>query len=218
MDSALNKVGPYDFFGVFLTGILVTIILLGLNLPLVFPLEHTDNALIDLILFILESYFIGVILQEISSMLDKKLLKIQESARSTFLNSNNNKVVENNLELASAQHSANKILKKSGGNHTYSSAENEYVYFHMKTFLETQDKMDAVEMINSLFGMSRSLTIALAFILIFYFIHNFNSSLGVNFSVLFFLILLICLLFQRTKRFYQYKVRKIIRLYISMNP
>lgn len=216
MDSALNKVGLYDFFGVFLTGILVTAIFLCLDLPLAFPLEHTDNAVINLILFILESYFIGVILQEISSFIDRHILKIQKTSRSTFLNSN--KIIKNELELASARHSANEILKINDAGHIFTNSENEYVYFHMKTFLETHDKMDAVERINSLFGMSRSLTAALSFCAILYFICNIPYSFAVTLLVVLFLILLIGLFYRRTKRFSRYKVRKIIRLYISMNP
>lgn len=111
MDSALEKVGLYDFFGVFLAGIFFIAITLSLGLPLPFPLAPTDIVAINLILFTLEAYFIGIILQEISSTLDKHVFRIQKSARRTFLN-DNNKVAENNLDFKASRKYANEILKK----------------------------------------------------------------------------------------------------------
>lgn len=112
MDSALEKVGLYDFFGVFLAGIFFIAITLSLGLPLPFPLAPTDIVAINLILFTLEAYFIGIILQEISSTLDKHVFRTQKSARRTFLN-DNNKVAENNLDFKASRKYANEILKKS---------------------------------------------------------------------------------------------------------
>ena len=43
MDSALEKVGLYDFFGVFISGMLVVVVCYYLNLPLVNLIENTDN-------------------------------------------------------------------------------------------------------------------------------------------------------------------------------
>lgn len=79
MDSALEKVGLYDFFGVFLTGILVVAIALFLDFSLTPLFMNTENSIIDLILFILECYFIGVVLQEISSVIDAKFFKFQKT-------------------------------------------------------------------------------------------------------------------------------------------
>ena len=66
MDSALDKIGVYDFFGVFLSGMFVVFISCYLDLPLIIIIENTDNDIINVILFMLESYFLGLILQEIS--------------------------------------------------------------------------------------------------------------------------------------------------------
>lgn len=99
MDSAFDKVGLYDFFGVFLSGMLVLVVCWCLDLPLVNLIEKRDNDIVNVILFILEGYFLGLILQEISSFFDKKGFKFREKARSKFLT--NNKIVDNELELKS---------------------------------------------------------------------------------------------------------------------
>lgn len=216
VDSALDKVGLYDFFGVFLSGMLMVVVSFYLDLPLVNLIENTDNDIINVILFMLESYFLGLILQETSSAIDKKCFKFREKARSNFLN-DNNKIIDNELELKSFRELANKILSIQDNNHVYSKDENGYVYYQCKTFLETCGKSDKVNRINSLYAMSRSLIVSLSLCLIAYFICNIKS-LGVqNFIVIFIIVLLILIFYRRTKRFSTYKVRVILRHYKILN-
>lgn len=216
MDSALDKVGLYDFFGVFLSGMLVVVVSFYLDLPLVNLIENTDNDIINVILFMLESYFLGLILQEASSAIDKNCFKFREKARSDFLN-DDNKIIDNELELKSFRELANNILSIQVNNHVYSKDENEYVYYQCKTFLETCGKNDKVNRINSLYAMSRSLIVSLPLCLIAYFICNMKS-LGVqNFIVIFIMVLLILIFYRRTKRFSTYKVRVILRHYKILN-
>lgn len=216
MDSALDKVGLYDFFGVFLSGMLVVVVSIYLDLPLVNLMENTNNDLVSVILFMLESYFLGLVLQESSSAIDKKYFKFREKSRSNFLN-DNNKIIDNELELKSFRAFANKMLNIRENNHVYSKDENEYVYYQCKTFLETQGKSDKVNRINSLYAMSRSLIVSLPLCLIVYFICNVKS-LGVEtFIIIFSLVLLIRIFYRRTKRFSTYKVRVILRHYKILN-
>lgn len=222
MDSALDKVGLYDFLGVFLSGMLLVVVSLYLDLPLVNLIENTNNDIINVILFMLESYFLGLILQESSSAIDKKYFKFREKARSNFLN-DDNKIIDNELELKSFRELANKILSIQDNNHAYSKDENEYVYYQCKTFLETHGKSDKVNRINSLYAMSRSLIVSLPSCLISYFICNIKS-LGVqsflcvqSFIVIFIMALLIFIFYRRTKRFSTCKVRVILRHYKILN-
>ena len=222
MDSALDKVGLYDFLGVFLSGMLLVVVSLYLDLPLVNLIENTNNDIINVILFMLESYFLGLILQESSSAIDKKYFKFREKARSNFLN-DDNKIIDNELELNSFRELANKILSIQDNNHAYSKDENEYVYYQCKAFLETHGKSDKVNRINSLYAMSRSLIVSLPSCLISYFICNIKS-LGVqsflcvqSFIVIFIMALLIFIFYRRTKRFSTCKVRVILRHYKILN-
>lgn len=115
--------------------------------------ENIDNDIVNNILFMVESYFLGVILQEISSAIDKKLFKFREKARCNFLNASSG-IVSNELELDSFRKLANKILNKTNDDKIYNEAENEYVYFVCETFLEAYGKSD-------IYAMSRSLMVSI---------------------------------------------------------
>ena len=217
MDSALDKIGVYDFFGVFLSGMFVVFISYYLDLPLIIIIENTDNDIINVILFMLESYFLGLILQEISSIVDRKYFKFREKAGSNFLN-DDNKILDNELELKSFRELANEILSIQGNNHhVYNKKENEYVYYHCKTFLEIHGKSDKINRINSLYAMSRSLIVSLPICLIAYIICNIKSLGFYTFSYIIIMVLFIPIFYIRTKRFSTYRVRVILRYYKILN-
>lgn len=215
MDSALDKVGLYDFFGVFLSGMLAVVISYYVGIPIMIFTENTDNNFIAVLVFLLGSYFIGIVLQEASSLLDKKFkyFKFREKARTDFLNTNNS-VVENTLELKDYQVLANEILSKNQASETYSNTECEYVYYYCKTYLEVHCKNDKVNRINSLYGMSRNLLVALPVIIVVYIYFNYKS---LNILIVGSLCVLAVLFYNRCKRFSKYKVRVILRQYKLSN-
>lgn len=71
--------------------------------------------------------------------------------------------------------------------------------------------------INSLYAMSRSLIVSLPLCLIVYFICNIKSLDIQNLIAIFTMVLLILIFYRRTKRFYTYKVRVILRHYKILN-
>lgn len=212
MDSILDRIGLYDFLGVFISGMLVVVVSYYLNLPLVNLIENTNSDIANVIILMLESYFLGMILQEASSIIDKKYFKFRQKAQSNFLNDNNN-VINNELELKAFRKVANKILKKQTDNHVYSKDENEYVYYQCKTFLEIHEKSDKINRINSLYAMSRSLIVSLSLCLVAYAIYNIKSFSIQAFIVISILVLLIFIFYRRTERFSTYKIRVILRYY-----
>lgn len=212
MDSILDRIGLYDFLGVFISGMLVVVVSYYLNFPLVNLIENTNSDIANVIILILESYFLGMILQEASSIIDKKYFKFRQKAQSNFLNDNNN-VINNELELKAFRKLANKILKKQTDNHVYSKDENEYVYYQCKTFLEIHEKSDKINRINSLYAMSRSLIVSLSLCLVAYAIYNIKSFSIQAFIVILILVLLIFIFYRRTERFSTYKIRVILRYY-----
>ena len=73
MENALNRVGLYDFFTILLSGMTAIIINYCINGDLEDDLTKIlDDKFSSIIAFLLLSYVIGMILQEISSFLDKK--------------------------------------------------------------------------------------------------------------------------------------------------
>ena len=239
MDSALEKVGLYDFFGAFISGMLTVIIYHFLGMPVIFLTEFNENKFIGLLFFLLSSYFIGLVLQEICSTIERadfiekkidklvgrfeffkflksskvlkliNIFKFRQKACSNFLNFNNT-VVENGLELQDFQLLAHTVLHKETNNNTYSNSECEYVYYQCKTYLELQSKSDKVNRINSLYGMSRNFLFALPVGIIVYFYFNFKA---LNVFVIVALVALTLLFYRRCKRFSEYKVRIILRQY-----
>ena len=62
MDSALEKIGLYDFFGVLLSGIVSVTICYLLQLPVEKLFTSTRNSGIDTIFFLLACFFVGLLL------------------------------------------------------------------------------------------------------------------------------------------------------------
>ncbi|OKZ75554.1 MAG: hypothetical protein BHV87_05735 [Clostridiales bacterium 36_14] len=218
MNSALDKVGVYDFFGVLLSGMIVIVVSCCLDLPLINLIANVENDIVNAILFLVGSFFLGLVLQEISSVLDKKVFKFRENARCKFLN-DENKIIGNELELKSFRELANKILNKSNDDQVYNETENEYVFYLCKTFLETHEKCDKANKINSLYAMSRSLIISMPLCLSAYYRYNIKlfSFSRQDLVVTFIMAMLTVIFYKRAKRFAAYRVRVILRQYKILN-
>lgn len=214
MENALNRVGLYDFFTILLSGMTAIIIDYCVNTDLERDFTKIlDDKFSNIIAFLLISYFIGMILQEISSFFDKKIniFKFRQKAMRTFLNEHN-KVVKNKIELKEYQKLANEILKKDQTPEEYTEEECEYVYYYCKTQLELNCKSDKMEKINATYGISRSLMFALIIIIGIRYLY-YNKPLSVIiFGVL---CMVIFFLYKRCKRFSEYRVRVILRQYKS---
>ena len=219
MNSVLERIGLYEFFGSFLSGVIVMAISYFLDLPLTDFYIDIDNDFFVSILFMIESYFLGSILQETGSLLDEKILKFSQKARSNFLN-DNNKIVKNKLELESFRDIANGILNKTTPVNTYSEEENRYVFFQCKTYLEVNGKSDKITRIESLYVMSRSLFVLFSFCLLIFLacdIKLFDCQTCCQ-ALMFVIVLglLMFLFFRKAKKFSEYKVREVLRRYKTL--
>lgn len=157
MENAIEKLGLYDFFGVFVPGVAITIMGIYNKITILNPAEYTDVDIMIVIIFILESYAFGIVLQEIGALFDKKL-KIRHNSRRTFLNNNN--IIRNKEELKEIKAVSNNILGKNSTNNTFSEDECELVFLKCKTFLEINKMIGKAERIYSLYAMSRGLAVS----------------------------------------------------------
>lgn len=205
MDSIFEKAGVYDLFGVFLTGAIITTIADLLNI-FSFGIRHQGIESIALVQFILASYLVGLILQELASLVDRKLFHIREKAKSNFLNLNN-AVIQNPLELESYRKLAFKLLNESASNRDFTSNECISIFYHCKSYLEITEKNGKESKIDSLYAMSRSLSFAFFIMGIFML---FSSRVDLNMALLF---LSSLLFFFRASRYASYRVRVILRQY-----
>lgn len=123
------------------------------------------------------------------------------------------------MELKSFRELANKILNKSNDDQVYNETENEYVFYLCKTFLETHEKCDKANKINSLYAMSRSLIISMPLCLSAYYRYNIKlfSFSRQDLVVTFIMAMLTVIFYKRTKRFAAYRVRVILRQYKILN-
>lgn len=239
MEGFLKNLGLYNVIGVFFSGALFVYIGVFISEDLfVFIkdvlndyfntyslysyINNSNNNFIKGFSFVLLCYFVGFILKEVSSFLDKKFFKLREKASSGFLN-NSNKIFEDELELKAIQKMANKFLNKNEDNSSYEYPECRFFYFHCKTILKNENKDEEEQLLDALFAMSRSLF--LGFIVLFvscilvYIVHVIEGESWLNGKFLFqsiFLILAMCFSGKRCGWLSKSRVRTIIRQYIAM--
>ena len=212
MDSALSKIGLYDFFGLLLVGMIAIASSIYLKLPFTIW-EQIDSDAIKIVLFFLESYFIGFILQEASSRVDYFLFQINHKAESVFLNEIN-PVTKNPLELKDFRQMSNIILGKEENNTVFSRTEQMYVYHYCEDYLYVKEKKEKVSTISSWNAMSRSLMLLFPVLTLYYiFVKKLDDISFFDITILCFLTL-IC--YYRTKRLSAYRVRTVLRYYRAL--
>lgn len=213
MDGVIEKLGLYDFFGVFIPGMIILTLGVYIEIPFLNSKEYMKNDVIVVMIFILESYAIGIVLQEISSIFDN-VLKVRKKARRTFLN--NNKTIPNANELKEVIEVANEILEKDSSNNIFSEDECEYVFFKCKSLLEIKNMTGKAERINSLYAMSRGLAVSslIAGIII---VCNMLYLLSTEYLGFFICTCIITpILFRRTSMYCKYYIRVVFRHYITL--
>ena len=160
MDGLFGKLGLYDFWGVFIAGLisLSAAVLMGSS-TLLFDVVPKDHQLVA---FLIESYFWGLVLRELSAFADSICFHRQKKAQQVFLNDlKNNPVIKNEIELENYRTIALDICQSSG-NANFSEKEQEAVFLYCRSFIEVT-KLDGKEkMHNSLLAMSRSLALFFA--------------------------------------------------------
>ena len=87
MDNLLDRFGLYDFFGLLLPGMLFLVVLYYMDFPLIQEGRFPSSQTFMVIVFILLSYIVGTLIQEIASLLDRKFFKMKIKASEKFLDS-----------------------------------------------------------------------------------------------------------------------------------
>lgn len=216
MEDFLKSIGLYNIVGVFVSGALFVYII---NFFDIYSFNYynndSDNDFVKGFTLVLFCYFIGLFLQEVSSLLDRKIFHFRDKASSNFLNNKNN-VFKNKVELKVIQKKANKILNKKRKNSFYTKSECEYFYFHCKALLENENKNEKENMLNSLYAMSRSMLVGFIALFFFYFGKNKLCFDLIYIFQLFLLLSAIVLSYIRCDRLPKIRVRTIIRQYNAM--
>ena len=218
MDTIIEKLGIYELFTVLGAGIISNVLWFFASGGEYKIISLNKFKGVDIFIGLIICYICGLILQELSSFLDNKIFKFRKNARKNILE--NNKIIKNKTELRLYRKLAKKSLNKK--NLHFSDEDNETFYFIAKTYLERHSDNLKISRINSIYGMSRSVSlasiIAITFTVVSYILFNPKFILiGESIcSVIVYSILeiMISVLFAyRAERFAKYKARAIMRYY-----
>lgn len=185
MDNAIDKIGIYDFFSCFLSGIIFVILCILSGIPAKYFFLQEYNDTIQVISFLLIGYFWGLILQGLGSLLDKQLSipGFKSWASRNFLNETKFFCVfKDELERKEMQALVNTVLDNYISSYTPDIKNNSKcynVYQHCVEYLQHYGKIEKSERINSTYGMLRSLMIATSLLLLWYNLHPDIPSVNI---------------------------------------
>lgn len=225
MDNLLDKLGIYDFWGTFVPGFIGTFILYFLRTYLVNENISIYNFKHDIIMYIIFSYFLGIMLHEIGHHIQNKIVYrkfifiFQKKSKLTgepfdiFLNNNCNilSLSEQKLCLDYFQQwqKENKII-------SLSDMELSHLFFNYCDYYIYQKGLGSKsEKMQSLYGMSRSLFVffGLLSILIFPYSLYYQSTKRIDHLIISSILIMIVFYF-RMKRFNEIRLKSVIRTYI----
>lgn len=224
MENALERFSLYDFFGVLLSGALAVTICIYLNIPFVSTLISSEIEAVNIIQYVLGSYFIGLLFQGAGSCFDdppspiKNLIifrfRFRENATSYFLK-DNSEVITNSRELKEFRKLANQILNREENNVYFNKVDTNYVFLYCKSYLEVMGKNDKEEKINSIYALSRNLSISLSLCLLVYSLNVLFNRATVKFDPYAVVLIIFVIIFSviRACDYSKYRVRVVLRHY-----
>ena len=210
MEKFLEKFSLYEFFAYFIPGSIFLALLwilcnfFGVNLKSFFVYK---NSLIESILIIFGGYFAGIIIHEIGEIIQKPLKFIWGGFPSErFMNSDSD-ILINSIEIEQYKNFAEN--KFSIDVKTNKDAD---LFFHrVRDFLKDDAAYNDAELINNNYGMYRSFLALSVIFLIGFIVNSFYHLNKGNLCIVLFLVVIVCILARRLKRFGETYVKKILR-------
>ncbi len=211
LDNVLNKLGLYDLMGVFYTGVIISVISwLVNNIFELVSLQIEGFAVNATFLFIVISYFLGLVFQEIGSFLSKVVFFRENKLLLGVLNSKEN--TSHSMSKAEIKLLKKKIKEEC--NLTNDDLDISYIYNHCRYYCMEHCDMTKIDKDQSIAAMGRSLSIfflilSVFLIVIVLFKENLQYIWLVPISVF-----LAILMFMRFKRFTIIRYVRILRTYL----
>lgn len=211
LDNILSRLGIYDLMGVLYTGTIIAVTLWCVNG--VFDIVKLQFDSLDVngtFLFIVISYFLGLVFQEIGSFLSKSFFFRKNKLLHTAMGSK-----ESDPYLMSEAEM--KLLKKKlKEDHSYDNniADISYIYNYCKSYCFEHCDVSLIDKDQSIAAMSRSLSVFFSALSVFIFIIVFFNN-GIRYIWLVpILMFLAVLMFIRFKRFTIIRYVRILRAYL----
>lgn len=215
MDNILDKFGLYDFFGLLIPGMYFLFVLDFLNIPQIMGIQYPANEGIMVVAFLVFSYLMGTLIQEVASLLDRKF-KWRDEAKGCYLNKSGK--ILSGKELQEIQG----FLKGRFGKIDFENSEdNETLFKKMKASMENQDKMEKADKYDAIYAMSRDLFVGNIFLFIVAVANIVINLLKSDFSVLSVMVCLVCgvsipIFYFRAREYAKKRVRTIVRQYMRL--
>lgn len=223
----IEKIGLYDIAGSFCAGVVFLFLsyLIGIQTPLnriVELFELMSNDVINIILFCIIAYFIGLLLHELTSVIETILLrcKIDFDYRRhhcrTFLISGN---VIKNEEERDEYIALTRIIFGKSQNYTFNESDCEQIYQEYKYDVEQKGFSHQIERIDAIYKFCHTLSVTLAFIPLQYIVFptHLSGDEKTTCVLVICFILAILLLDHKARRYSSYRIRMIVRYFFENN-
>ena len=210
MDGLFEKLGLYDFFSMFMAGVIsesIAVIVaykcFGFDIMQIF-----DSTL----MFLIIGYFIGLILHEIEGQAER----ILKNTFSRNVLSNKDYFFKNDCDKQMLERVKIHIL---GDKEKYAEKDEEYITSVCVNEQQTKNVIASSDRLKTQSEMALSICIATVIIgvitLIFSFVGNIN--IVSNISTVIVLLIISMIFYARSKRMHRYYIRCLIRTYAVLN-
>ena len=230
METIFDKLGIYDFFANIVPGmfLLAIVFYIGVPLPVCVNVQSLPVSLV-VILYVLCSFVIGILMQEIGSAIDDHTLKVRKKARRWYLSDENftkleRKEIEDVVEKLSNKKIKYKSKKKIHNRFSRSQSEQrqqvlESVFYKCKTHLENHNAISKSDRLNAMFAMSRDMVICNISAMCYLLFDVLKLKMANSFqlvTVTIYIVISTVVFIIRAKRFAAIRLRTIFRQYIDL--
>lgn len=207
MNEVLNKLGIYDLVGVLLSGMIMSTFSI-IIIFLMYDFSVTDYlGISETLVFLIVSYFIGMIFQELGAILQRKKFDKDKKWLSSILDtSKTSNDYLNNDEINGVRSYVNKKLKEIDNKFDTNNDTN--IYYYCKSHIGDMSQIDKEQ---SLSAMSRSLYLYFAVLTFWFCVDVFRQPSLLKIVFIFVSLFFKVLFFQRCKRFTKLRYAYIIR-------
>lgn len=231
MDNLFDKMGLYDFFGILIPGMIFLGAMIVINLPILDAFYMPDSGTVFVILFIVFSYILGSLIQEVGSLADKKWKLWRDNASKKFLS-------DSEFGEKEIKDIENLVYKTIGKQKDGPQKENlneedcKVTFFECKAMLENKGKMGKADRLDAIYCMSRdvivcNLGIPIVMVLSSVWGNIVNKlykanvidttyDVGLTILVLFYCVVSSLIFRVKASRYAKMRVRTILRQYISL--
>lgn len=218
MENIFEKMGIYDLFGLLIPGMFFLGYLIAVDCPLLGFFNAPQAGAIQGILFIVFSYILGSLMQEIASSVEKKMGWGRERAYENYLS--DPKLNEEEMkDIKKEVYILNGKRDEKEKEEDLTPVECRNAFFICKAQLENQGKMDKADRYDGIYCMSRNLLVCnlmILFALIVCGLLRGSFQCRQTVTVLIYCAFSSPLFAYKAKRYSKMRIRTILRQYMNL--